>query len=102
MRRWKEGGQAVRAFCRAEGLRKSAFYFWRRELTRRGQRAGRGEAEGPLLQTPVIQRQPVAIACLWTRRPARLPGPRRQPPRQSPPDVEQAAVRSSARGPSTA
>ena len=34
MRRWREGGQSVRAFCRAEGLRESAFYFWRRELTR--------------------------------------------------------------------
>jgi hypothetical protein len=36
LRRWREGGQSVRAFCRAEGLRESAFYFWRRELTRRG------------------------------------------------------------------
>ena len=35
LRRWKEGGQAVRVFCRAEGVRESAFYFWRRELTRR-------------------------------------------------------------------
>ena len=37
VRRCREGGQSVRAFCRAEGLRESAFYFWRRELTRRGQ-----------------------------------------------------------------
>ena len=37
MRRWREGGQSVRAFCRAEGMRESAFYFWRRELARRGQ-----------------------------------------------------------------
>jgi transposase-like protein len=36
MRRWREGGQAVRAFCRAEGVRESAFYFWRQELARRG------------------------------------------------------------------
>jgi hypothetical protein len=35
LRRWREGGQAVRAFCRAEGVRESAFYFWRRELARR-------------------------------------------------------------------
>jgi len=42
VRRWQEGGQAVRAFCRAEGLRESAFYFWRRELARRKeQRKGR-------------------------------------------------------------
>ena len=41
VRRCKEGGQSVRAFCRAEGLRESAFYFWRRELVRRGQRSPR-------------------------------------------------------------
>jgi transposase-like protein len=35
VRRWREGGQSVRDFCHAEGLRESAFYFWRRELTRR-------------------------------------------------------------------
>jgi transposase-like protein len=39
VRRWREGGQTVRAFCRAEGVRESAFYFWRRELTRRGPHA---------------------------------------------------------------
>ena len=39
VRRWREGGQSVRAFCRAEGLRESAFYFWRRRLARRGQPA---------------------------------------------------------------
>lgn len=41
VRRWREGGQSVRAFCRAEGLRESAFYFWRRELACRGHRARR-------------------------------------------------------------
>ena len=45
VRRWRESGQSVRAFCRVEGLRESAFYFWRRKLTRRGQRTrGRGAA----------------------------------------------------------
>ncbi len=38
MRRWREGGQTVRAFCHAENLRESAFYFWRRELTQRRRR----------------------------------------------------------------
>lgn len=42
VRRWREGGQSVRGFCRAEGLRESAFYFWRRELTRRGDRVDVG------------------------------------------------------------
>ena len=41
MRRWREGGQAVRAFCRAEELRESAFYFWRRKLARGGRRSGK-------------------------------------------------------------
>ena len=39
VRRWREGGQSVRAFCQAEGLREAAFYFWRRELDRRGPQA---------------------------------------------------------------
>jgi len=39
VRRWREGGQSVRAFCHAEGLRESAFYFWRRKLAPHGQRA---------------------------------------------------------------
>jgi len=36
VQRWRAGGQSVRVFCRAEGLRESAFYFWRRRLARRG------------------------------------------------------------------
>jgi transposase-like protein len=39
VRRWRESGQTVRGFCRAEGLRESAFFFWRRELARRNQPA---------------------------------------------------------------
>ena len=35
VRRWRDGGQTVRAFCRANGLQESAFYFWRRELAKR-------------------------------------------------------------------
>jgi len=38
LRRWREGGQAVRAFCRDEGVHESAFYFWRRRLAQRGYR----------------------------------------------------------------
>ena len=40
VRRWKEGGQSVAAFCRNKGLRESAFYCWRRKLARRSYRAG--------------------------------------------------------------
>lgn len=35
MRRWEQGGKSVRAYCCQEGLRESAFYFWRRELAQR-------------------------------------------------------------------
>ena len=35
VRRWRESGQSVRGYCRAEGIRESAFYFWRAELERR-------------------------------------------------------------------
>ena len=41
VRRWREGGQSVRAFCRAEELRESAFYFWRHKLARGGHRTGK-------------------------------------------------------------
>jgi transposase-like protein len=41
MRRWKESGQSVRGFCRAEGLRESAFFFWRRRLEHRSGATGR-------------------------------------------------------------
>jgi transposase-like protein len=34
VRRWKESGRSVRDYCRAEGLRESAFFFWRRKLAR--------------------------------------------------------------------
>lgn len=32
----EHSGVGVRAFCRAGGLRETAFYYWRRELQRRG------------------------------------------------------------------
>ena len=37
VQRWQQSGESVRAFCRREGLHESAFFAWRRELTRRGQ-----------------------------------------------------------------
>jgi hypothetical protein len=32
IQRWQSSGQSVRAFCRQESLKESAFFFWRREL----------------------------------------------------------------------
>jgi len=48
LRRWREGGQSVSGYCRAEGLRESAFYFWRRKLAGHGARAevGNGARRG--------------------------------------------------------
>jgi len=67
MRRWKKGGQSVRAYCCREGLRESAFYFWRRELARR--RPSSDAASEPLPK--------VARAMPESRLPGRLSPPRR-------------------------
>jgi len=43
---WRQSGQSVGDFCRAQGLKASAFYFWKRELTRRHPQAGtRGRSD---------------------------------------------------------
>ena len=47
MRRWKESGQSVRAFCRNEGVRESAFYFWRREMAQRSHRTEAAHGSRP-------------------------------------------------------
>jgi hypothetical protein len=47
MRRWRESGQSVRAFCRNEGVRESAFYFWRRELAQRCHRTEAANGSRP-------------------------------------------------------
>jgi transposase-like protein len=39
LRQWCEGGQTARAFCHAQNLPESAFYFWRRKLGQRGRHA---------------------------------------------------------------
>jgi transposase-like protein len=69
VRRCREGGQSVRAFCLAEGLRESAFYFWRRKLARRSQLSG-----------AVGQPRPEASTlALAAPSPKRLSPPRRSP-----------------------
>lgn len=55
---WRQAGTSVREFCRSNGLKESAFYFWRRELAKRqglataesGTRPARTSA--PKLETP--------------------------------------------------
>jgi transposase-like protein len=72
--RWQEivrgqeqSGQSVRAYCRRAGIEESAFYWWRRELTRRGRQ--RNEAPRPARGTnhgkparPAVQRPSDAVA----------------------------------------
>ncbi len=41
VRRQRESGRSVRAFCAAEQVKESAFYHWRRELLARGVIPGR-------------------------------------------------------------
>jgi len=40
-------GQSVREYCRQAGVKESAFYWWRRELARRGG-SGRGQAKAAM------------------------------------------------------
>ena len=68
VRRWKESGQSVCGYCRTQGLRESAFFFWRRELAQSRQLSG--AARQP--QSAVSQ---VAPAARSPKR--RLPSPTR-------------------------
>lgn len=40
LRQWRESGRSVREYCRAEGLRESAFYSWRGKLEGGSQLSG--------------------------------------------------------------
>ncbi len=42
---WRAAGSSIREFCRTNGLKESAFYFWRRELAKRAGLPG-AETEG--------------------------------------------------------
>jgi len=45
VRQWETSGQSIRDYCHAQGLKESAFYFWRRKLARPG-RQGVARQEG--------------------------------------------------------
>jgi hypothetical protein len=76
VRRWSKAGQSVRAFCRNAGVRESAFYFWRRELLRRGRRA---DVDGGLSLRACVDRVDTESGTLSQRRP--LPPATRLSPR---------------------
>jgi transposase len=74
MRRWREGGQSVREFCRNEGLRESAFYFWRRELAQRSQRTDAVNGSRPQAdQTTTASRSPKRASSQHSSIPSFLP-----------------------------
>jgi hypothetical protein len=47
VRRWKESGQSVRGFCRAEGLGESSFHYWQVKLERRSAPPGAASSSRP-------------------------------------------------------
>jgi transposase len=66
MRRWQRSGESVRAFCRREELRESAFYAWRRELARRREERqalqANGKEAGALPPAEAVRFLPVQVA----------------------------------------
>lgn len=47
---WKTAGTTIREFCRSNGLKESAFYFWRRELAKRAGLPALSPTEGPVTE----------------------------------------------------
>lgn len=50
----RRSGQAVRAFCREQGLNEASFYRWRREIERR-------DRDGEVTQSEVTALAPVVV-----------------------------------------
>ncbi len=47
LRRWRQSGQCVRAFCRQQHLSEPSFYAWRRLLARRDRPLPRAGTDAP-------------------------------------------------------
>lgn len=60
---FQASGQSIRGFCGAHGLHESAFYFWRRELTRRDHRPAKRTAASKPMFVPirVVASQPLEV-----------------------------------------
>jgi transposase-like protein len=67
VRKQRQSGQSVRAYCREAGIEESAFFWWRRELARRNQQSsdrtppGRGTRQGKPAR-PSARRSSRAVA----------------------------------------
>ena len=57
-------GLSIRAYCRREGFGEALFYWWRREIARRGEGGRMPAANGARLQTVFaeVRVEPAAIA----------------------------------------
>jgi hypothetical protein len=91
---WQQSGQSVRDFCRAQRLKESAFYFWKRELARRHPQAGprgRSDRRQPASQTSKRAGVVMPMHALSPAVPGRLQGnrPRFLPVRLVPPAAEE-------------
>ena len=53
LKRHAASGLSVRAFCRQERIRESAYYFWRRTIHERDE-AGKSTSEGPAFVPAVV------------------------------------------------
>jgi transposase-like protein len=60
---FEASGLSIRGFCRAHDLHESAFYFWRRELTRRDRRSAKRTASSKPMFVPirVVASQPLEV-----------------------------------------
>ena len=66
----ERSGQSVREYCRAQGLSESGFYFWKRELKRRDERAASNERAPAFAEVRVAAAQEglIEIAVAGSRR----------------------------------
>jgi hypothetical protein len=70
---WRKSGQTVRAFCRAEGLHESSFYFWRREVARRKEQ--RKEQKQPITKKGKSIPAGRKVSAVQPQRPLQKPQP---------------------------
>lgn len=68
----KESGLSIRAYCRREGISEPLFYWWRREIARRGER-GVAESRRKKPGVAICCSQPGFAEMLPARQPIMVP-----------------------------